>query len=189
MTDAVGKWLSAEELHENVRVNLLAWVADWLKTDYSMMSSVHTAVHGGMTPAAIRAALADTAVVGEIERLLTIPRSLQQIEAVLVKAGIRMYSDADEDVLWLDVVSLPLRGVTVSHCIGGDDSSQPPDAEFMRQVAEVAVPALYQAGYRLARLEGFRVTPLDRERALAEFAISTECFGILDDQHFVEGRK
>ncbi|MGW5450869.1 hypothetical protein [Nocardia sp. NPDC003979] len=56
---------------------------------------------------------------------------------------------------------------------------QPLDFEFMREVAEAAVPVLYDAGYQLARIDGDRITPLDRARAVAELAVSTANFGVL----------
>lgn len=88
----------------------------------------------------------------------------------------------DQVELFVDVLSLPLRGVSICQTDGGDPS-QTPDFEFMRAVAEAAVPVLYAAGYQLAAIDGSRIIPLDREKAVGLLAVSIDDFGVLGGEH------
>ena len=174
---------SPQQQRENAREDLTGEIKEFLQADYRLMSGVHFAIEKGVTPEEIRAELADFGLAEEADRALAAPSLLARIDQVLTEAGIAMRAPADGEELWLDVSSPRRRGVMVQHGDGGAGPSQPPDLEFMRQVAEVAVPALYDAGYQLASLDARRIIPLDRDQALAEFSRSTDDFAVLVGDH------
>lgn len=173
---------SPQQQRENARDTLTGVIDEFLKADYALMSAVHMAVENGVTPEEIRAEFTDFGLAEDAERALAAPPLLAAIDRVLTDAGVLMRAPADGEELWLDVSSPQRRGVVVHQADDGPAHS--PDLEFMRQVAEVAVPALYDAGYRLAALEERRIVPLDRSQALAQFSCSTADFAVLvDDDH------
>ncbi|MEV6363207.1 hypothetical protein [Nocardia asteroides] len=179
MTDTIPS-PSPEQQRKQMRETLPDRIAAFLEADYYLMSIVHLAIEAGISPEEIRSELVSGGLAEDADRLLAAPPVLRDVERVLTAIGVVLHGPDDDVDLELDVASPFTRGaLVVRHADGGASPSDPPDLEYMRQVAEVAVPALYDAGYQLALLDYHRVTPLDRDRALAEFTCSTDDFGVL----------
>lgn len=163
-----------EQKREQMRETLPERIAAFREADYYLMSGVHLAIEAGISPEEICAELRRGGLGEEADRLLAAPPVLRDVERVLTAAGVVMRASDDGAELLLDVGTPFARGaLLVRH--GGDE----PDLEVMGQTAEVAVPALYDAGYQLALLNDHQVTPLDRAQALAEFCRSSHGFGVL----------
>ncbi|MFI8977199.1 hypothetical protein ACIGO9_30250 [Nocardia asteroides] len=166
------------------RANAIVYVdkalSDWFDADYDLISTVVYALESGVDREEIRASYARTALRDQAEWIFPMFERREQVFRLLDGAGVRMRTDeAGSRELSLDVEGLPFRGVTISHCDEWCPPGQPFDRARMRRVAEVAVPAVYRAGYRLVAIDGPTVTALEIGQALDLFAESEADFGVV----------
>ncbi|UGT54964.1 hypothetical protein [Nocardia asteroides] len=155
-------------------------LADWFDADYDLISTVVYALESGVDREEIRASYARTALRDQAEWIFPMFDRREQLSRLFDEAGIRMRTDENgARELSLDIEGLPLQGVTVSHTDEWCPPGQPFDRARMRRVAEVAVPALYRADYRLAAIDGSTVTVLEQGQALEVFAESEADFGVV----------
>ncbi|MGW5569687.1 hypothetical protein ACWEVD_00680 [Nocardia thailandica] len=157
-------------------------IEEFLRADYELAENVAEALHKGRTLDQIRAAFADYGLGAEAERVLAAAELVARVEQILTDAGVVLTAPRDGEDVMVAISSPVRRAVTVCHGDNGDPQ-RPRDLDRMRQVAERAVPALYDAGYRLAAFDEHHLLPLDREQALERFAVSGADFAILTDPH------
>lgn len=153
-------------------------IEELLRADYELAESVGVALQDGWTRDRIRTVFAGYGLGAEADRVLAAADLAARVEQVLTDAGVVLAAPRDGEEVMVAISSPVRRTVTVCHGDNGDPQ-RAHDLDLMRRVAGITVPALYDAGLRLAALDEHRLLPLDREQALAQFTVSVADFAIL----------
>ncbi|MBF6216161.1 hypothetical protein IU487_34775 [Nocardia puris] len=154
-------------------------IGDRLEAEYDLIAAVVYAVGAGADAEGIRGVFAETALRGQGEWIFPAIGEQTRLRDLLEGAGVRVHAEDGTEEVLLDLMGIPLFGVTVSHHDERRAPGEELDRERMRRVAELAVPAIYGAGCALAVVDGPTITELDQEQALARFSVSEKHFGIV----------